>query len=216
MNQKCILCKSQTEKIHHPQIGDYYYCMYCEFITKDYQQLVSKEAELKLYSRHNNSVEDPVYVEFFYKFLNDAVFPYTTSGKKGFDFGSGPSPVLAQILERNHNYYMDIYDLFYSPEKVFVGQKYDLVTTTEVVEHLKNPLEYFKLFSKLLKPGGVLAVMTLFHQNDEAHFLNWHYIRDWSHISFYTPKTMEYIASEVGLKVIHTNDVRYTTFVLDE
>ncbi|MFH5835045.1 class I SAM-dependent methyltransferase [Proteiniclasticum sp. C24MP] len=215
MNHRCKLCGSEAEVIHHPKIADYHYCSNCEFISKDDRHIVSKEEELKIYNKHNNSIEDPRYVEFFYKFLNDAVFPYTTGGNQGFDFGSGPSPVLAQILERHHNYQMDIYDLFYSPEKVYIGKKYDLVTSTEVVEHLKDPIEHFELFANLLKPNGILAVMTLFHHNDSSHFLNWHYIRDWSHISFYTPKTMEYIASRVGLKIIHTNDIRYTTFMLD-
>ena len=106
--------------------------------------------------------------------------------------------------------------MLFRSDKVYLGKHYDLITTTEVVEHLQDPLEYFRLFSKLLKPDGVLAVMTLFHQNDQAHFLNWHYIRDRSHISFYTAKTMKYIASQVGLKVIYSNNKRFTTFVLDD
>ena len=58
--------------------------------------------------------------------------------------------------------------------------------------------------------------MTLFHNSDEEHFWKWHYIRDKSHISFYTPKTMEMIAQMIGLKMIFTNHVRYTTFRIDK
>lgn len=39
--------------------------------------------------------------------------------KSGLDFGSGPSPVLAMIMERDYGFDMDIYDLFYSPEKPY-------------------------------------------------------------------------------------------------
>ena len=76
-------------------------------------------------------------------------------------------------------------------------------------------MEYFKLFTTLLKPQGILAVMTLFHQNDQEHFQDWFYIRDPSHISFFTRNTMEYIAKEVGLKIIYCDNSRYTTFALD-
>lgn len=216
VRQKCILCSERTRKIHQPQFGDYYCCSNCELISKDEDHIISQTDELEIYNNHQNSIEDPKYVEYFYRFLNDAVFPYTTSGKQGLDFGSGPSPVLAQILSRNHDYQMDIYDLFYAPERVYEGQKYDLVTSTEVVEHLENPIEYFGLFSKLLKPDGILAIMTSFHQNDDLAFLDWHYIRDRSHISFYTPRTMEFIATKVGLKIIYTDSIQYTTFVLDK
>lgn len=216
LSHRCVLCSSDTKKIHHPKIITYHYCSNCELIAKDEEDIISKEEELNIYNNHENSIEDPRYVGYFYNFLNDAVFPYVKNGKQGLDFGSGPSPVLAQILERNHDYKIEIYDLFYAPEKVYKGKKYDLVTSTEVVEHLKNPLEYFKLFSKLLKPEGILSIMTLFHKNDESTFLDWHYIRDWSHISFYTPKTMEYLAKEAGLKIIYTDNNQYTTFVLDQ
>lgn len=217
IDNSCVLCGTGgMKRIHHPKIADYNYCSNCELISKDEDHIVSKEDELNIYNNHNNSIEDPRYVEYFYRFLNSSVFPYVSGGKEGLDFGSGPSPVLAKILKGNHEYDMDIYDLFYSPKKVYKGKKYDLVTSTEVAEHLKNPLEYFELFASLLKDDGILAVMTLFHENDKSAFLDWHYIRDWSHISFYTPRTMEYIAKKVGLKIIYTDNIRNTSFVLDK
>jgi len=211
---KCPICGSETRIIHHPTIGVFYGCHDCDFIFKSKLDILSEEEELLRYNQHNNSIDDPRYVSYFYRFLDHAVFRYV-KGNKGIDFGSGPSPVLAQILERNHGFEMDIYDLFYSPEKVYIGKKYDLVTSTEVVEHLENPLQYFRLFKDLLKPEGVLAVMTLFHHNNDDHFLKWHYIRDLTHISFYTPKTMRCIAAKVGLKLIYTNDIRFASFVID-
>jgi 2-polyprenyl-3-methyl-5-hydroxy-6-metoxy-1,4-benzoquinol methylase len=35
---------------------------------------------------------------------------------------------------------MEIYDSYFSPEKVFLGKKYNLITSTEVFEHLDDPL----------------------------------------------------------------------------
>ncbi|SMP40458.1 Methyltransferase domain-containing protein [Anoxynatronum buryatiense] len=217
MKSPCLLCGGQTNPLHHPGLkADYRVCGKCDLIFKEAADLISSDEEMRIYNCHQNSIQDPRYVDFFERFLNDAVFPYVNQGKRGLDFGSGPSPVLAQLLERDYGYSMDIYDLFYAPEKVYEGKKYDLITSTEVVEHLRDPKAYFRLFRTLLKSDGILAVMTLFHRNDTIHFLNWHYARDRSHISFFTPKTMQYLAEQTGLKMIHTNHERYTTFMLDE
>ena len=110
---------------------------------------------------------------------------------------------------------MDIYDLFYAKDKTYIGQQYDVITCTEVVEHLKDPMPYFELFSQLLNNNGVLAIMTLFHENEEDSFKEWHYIRDCTHISFYTPKTFHFIAKETGFRIIYTDNHRYMTLAKD-
>lgn len=213
MRKQCKICGAETRKLHHPRLeADYHCCPACEFISKDESALISPQEEMERYDKHQNSIEDRGYVEYFKKFLDKAVVEYAGMGRKGLDFGSGPSPVLAQILERDYGYSMDIYDLFYSPEKVYTGKKYDLVTSTEVVEHLKDPLEYFRMFKELLEDDGILAIMTLFHHDDDQHFIDWNYIRDKSHISFYTPKTLGKIAEIVGLEVVYSDEVRCTTF----
>ena len=107
---------------------------------------------------------------------------------------------------------MDIYDKFYAPEPVYTTKTYSLITATEVVEHLDDPLSYFRLFKTLLKPDGILCVMTLFHPKSKAEFLDWHYIRDPSHISLFTPETMEIIAEKTGLQVLFCDRQRYTIF----
>jgi SAM-dependent methyltransferase len=209
MSPSCLLCGGETQLLRHPKIADYYWCQSCDYIFKDQEHLISKEAELKIYEGHNNSIEDPRYVDYFKNFIDSAIVDYASKGREGLDFGSGPSPVLAQILEGDYGYTMDIYDKFYSPNPVYQGKQYDLITSTEVVEHLRNPIEYFKLFKSLLKPGGVLAIMTQFHPQASGDFINWHYMRDRSHISFFTIKTMAYIAQSVGFEIVYTNDVRY-------
>lgn len=213
LDHTCLLCGNATNLIHLSHMkADYHYCDSCQFISKDPRFLIPEGEALKIYNYHNNSIEDLRYVDYFQRFIKTAVLPYASESKEGFDFGSGPSPVLAQLLERDYGYTIDIYDLFYAPEKVYEGKKYHLVTTTEVVEHLQNPLPYFRLFKELLAPGGILAVMTQFHTNVETDFVKWHYVRDHSHISFFTPVTMTYIADQVGLKVIYTDHQRCTTF----
>ena len=211
MNVECTLCGGETVQLRHPKIADYYWCQECDYIFKEEKHIISQNAELKIYNMHNNSIDDPRYVNYFKTFIEDAVIKYMSEGRKGLDFGSGPSPVLSKVLENEYGYSMSIYDKFYAPERVYIGEKYDLITTTEVIEHIKDPLEYFKLFNALLKQDGALAIMTQFHPQAEGAFINWHYMRDRSHISFFTLKTMEYIAKKTDFTIVYTDNKRYIT-----
>jgi len=107
---------------------------------------------------------------------------------------------------------MDIYDLFYAPEKIYEGRTYDLITCTEVIEHLEDPLVHFQTMKEALNENGILAIMTQFHRNDVEHFRTWHYMRDRSHIAFYRRKTLEKITEIIGLEMIYCNDRNYATF----
>lgn len=216
LNKKepCKICGHETEWFQDPKGIAYHYCQFCQFISKDAQSLISNEDEFKIYNNHNNSIEDDHFVAYFKNFIDDAIMGYCGAGRSGFDFGSGPSPVLALILQRDYGFSMDCYDLFYLPFKIYEGKQYDLVTSTEVVEHLEHPMETFRLLKSLLKPEGVLAIMTLFHANDQTVFLNSNYRRDKSHIGFFTPRTMAVIADLLGLEILACDNYRHTTFKL--
>ena len=209
----CKICGSETEGFHHEKFGMIFHqCRGCSFIWKDSSVHVGPEEEFEIYETHNNSIHDEKYVRYLKDFVDAAVIPFIGGGGKGLDFGSGPVPVLSTILERDYGFSMDIFDKFYATEKVYSDKSYDLIISTEVVEHLDDPLKYFRLFKGLLEDDGVLAIMTLFHPEDRESFLDWFYIRDQSHISFYTPRTFEVISEKLGLDFIYTDNHRYSTF----
>lgn len=56
----------------------------------------------------------------------------------------------AKFISKKLNYNT----LFLKEEEVYKGQ-YDVIITTDVLEHLKNPMEYIKKLDKLLVPGGI-------------------------------------------------------------
>ena len=70
-------------------------------------------------------------------------------------------------------------------------------TTTEVVEHLHCPADEFDRLDGLLRPGGLLAVMTSFQTND-AEFGKWHYRRDPTHVVFFREETFRLVAERRG------------------
>ena len=208
----CILCGHETSRIIHPKRGVYHLCPNCELITEDPAFHPSEEEAFKEYSLHENSSSDPRYIAYFRNFLESAVFPFAPEGKNALDFGSGPSPVLATLLQDSYGYQTDCYDLFFSPEKIYADKEYDLITCTEVAEHLSDPLSVFKLLASLLAPKGILSVMTLLHPNDEEHFISWYYIQEKSHTTFYSLKTLHRLASLTGLSLLYSDGVRYACF----
>jgi len=209
----CKICGSDTESFYSDALDvTYHHCNNCEFIFKNRNELLNEKEELDRYLLHENSIEDEGYLNFFRKFLDKAVFKHDLIGSKALDFGSGPEPVLKHLLETEYNMEVDIYDLYFSPKKIYQNKEYDLIVSTEVVEHLIDPLKYFRLFKKHLKDGVHLAIMTLFHNNNKDRFLNWQYIHDPSHISFFSSTTMKYIAQTIELELTYVDDYRYTVF----
>jgi SAM-dependent methyltransferase len=205
---KCLICNENVTSFKHHKFDMLFHeCKHCELIFKDVSNYPSKEIELKQYNFHQNDFQNKGYINFLTNFVDSAVTPFIKQGDV-LDFGSGPNPVLSKILTDDYHFNCDIYDKLYHDDQSYLKKKYDLITMTEVIEHLNDPKEVFEMFNKILKPNGILAIMTLFHENNKEKFMDWFYIRDLTHISFYTPKTIEYLAKISGFELIYTNDYR--------
>ena len=202
--KSCKICSSFVKKIEDKERSvDYYRCSSCGFISLDDNYRVDQEREKRQYDQHNNSLENKGYVAMFEEFIELSFAPYLEDIKTALDFGSGPTPVFSELLKRR-GLEVDIYDIFYAPKIVYEAKSYDLITSTEVFEHLSKPFEVFELLSQHLNPNGYIAIMTKFPPADDNEFLNWWYRRDPTHISFFTPKSFEIMAKKVGLKLIKT------------
>ena len=160
------------------------------------QQLPSHETQLQKYLQHENDPQDIRYREF----LNRVAAPLLAAlppKQVGLDFGCGPGPALANMLsEAGH--IMDLYDPFFFPDSAVLNKQFDFVTCTEVAEHFHKPHAEFTSLVALLKPGGLLALMTNF-QTDDSRFADWHYRRDPTHVTFYKHETFDFIAADFGL-----------------
>ena len=88
-----------------------------------------------------------------------------------------------------------LYDPFFYPDKDVLTKQYDFITCTETVEHFHNPWKEFNTLNTILKPNGWLGVMTSFLTTD-VMFENWYYRRDPTHVTFYSEKTFQVIASQ--------------------
>jgi cyclopropane fatty-acyl-phospholipid synthase-like methyltransferase len=198
----CKLCNNPVTKIDDARNSwEFFHCKECEFIFKNPDFYVGGDDELKQYNNHNNTMDSPGYVEMFEKFMQDTFNEYSSEIKNVLDYGSGPGPVLSELL-KSRGFTVDIYDKYFSPKKVYEGKQYDLITSTEVIEHIEDPAAIFEFFSAHLKSGGYLALMTQFHTNDAQDFQKWWYKNDPTHICFFRPRTFELLAHKNGFKVL--------------
>jgi len=127
----------------------------------------------------------------------DPILERIPADAEGLDFGSGPGPTLS-VMFGERGYRMSNYDPIYSNDKSVLNKAYDFVTCSETVEHFCHPRNDWDLLFKLVKPCGHLGIMTQMYDGKE--FSDWHYIRDDTHVSFYSRETFWWLADRYDAK----------------
>lgn len=173
----------------------YLRCDRCQASFVAHKHLPLSEQERELYQLHNNDSDDLAYRCFLSR-LSMPLLAALPPAQQGLDYGCGPGPVLARMLEEA-GHHMTLYDPFFHDDQEVLGRQYDFITCTEAVEHFHQPSQEFRRLDSLLEPGGILAIMTCF-QTDDARFANWHYRRDPTHVVFYREETFCFIACRFG------------------
>ncbi|MGM0525782.1 MAG: class I SAM-dependent methyltransferase [Pseudomonadota bacterium] len=202
---KCTLCHSESQFFCDDQKRRYYRCDNCDLIIADPESQLSAAEEKKLYDFHENGPDDEGYRKFLVQ-LSDPLLARLKPGMEGLDYGCGPGPTLSLMLEQQ-DMAVSLYDIYYAYDKALLQRKYDFVTCTEVVEHFNQPAQSWPELVGLLKPEGWLGIMTsMFTKSSSEQFANWGYKRDPTHVSFYTPTTMEWIAKQFNLQCEKLSD----------
>ncbi len=188
----CPLCSSEDVCFFFKDKNRIYLrCFFCKLVFVPSRYWLSTEDERATYDLHENDVQDTGYRQFLSR-LSTPLLERLSSKQKGLDFGCGPGPTLSVLMEEQGQQ-VDLYDPIYFNDPSVFKKKYDFICATEVVEHLHDPKREFAALFKLLKRGGWLGVMTKLVR-DEYAFRQWHYIRDMTHICFYSQSTFEYLA----------------------
>lgn len=196
----CPLCGQGTTVLYHAdRMRDYFRCSFCCLVFVPERFHLDPAAEKAEYDLHENRPDDPGYRRFLSR-LTEPLLARIGSGKTGLDFGCGPGPALpAMLAECGHA--VDRYDPFYFDDPSVFGKSYDFICATEVVEHLRHPGREFDRLFAMLKPGGWLGIMTKRVIDREA-FRRWHYIRDRTHIVFFSRETFEYLAERFRAELV--------------
>lgn len=195
----CPLCRSADVRPHAERRGSRYHrCGVCRLVFLDPAQRPSANEERAHYGTHQNDPDDPGYRAFLAR-LADPLAERLPPGAEGLDFGAGPGPALARMLEER-GFPMRVYDPFFAPDADALRRTYDFVTCTETAEHFHHPAAELARLDGLLRPGGWLGVMTEM-LDDARDFATWRYARDPTHVCFYAPETMRWIADAYGWRM---------------
>ncbi|MDC7224466.1 MAG: class I SAM-dependent methyltransferase [Spirochaetales bacterium] len=188
------------ELFHTDKTRPYYRCDRCRVIYVPSPWHVSVEREKSRYDSHNNDPADGGYRKFLARIVPFMEESLPEGASRGLDFGCGPGPVLGDMLTEK-GYRMALYDLFYRDDRsVLTRESYDFITSTEVFEHLADPAAQTDRLLDLLKPGGLLALMTRFYEEDMS-FGSWFYKEDETHIIFFTRESWRIRGEEKGWDV---------------
>lgn len=176
-------------------------CPTCDHIQCAAQDLPDHQDERERYEEHQNDLSDPRYREYLQRFIEAGIVPFVPVGAAILDYGSGPTPALTELLTRR-GYRAVPYDPFFSPRTTASDTQYQAVVALEVVEHFHSPGEELSRIVAALAKGGVLSVRTGVYDGT-GEFLSWWYRRDVTHVSFWTERTIEWIAGRWNLHLIH-------------
>lgn len=173
-------------------------CDNCDLVSIDSNDQLTRDAERARYLLHRNSLEDSDYRTFLSR-LADPVCARKSPMASVLDFGSGPSPVMAELF-KSRGYDVQLFDPFFAPDRHVLNQKYDIVLCCETAEHFRDVNGDWSSLAGCLNPDGVLGVMTLLH-DENTDWSRWWYAQDPTHICFYSIRTMDWIGKHFGFEI---------------
>jgi hypothetical protein len=193
---RCPLCRSGGA-LDYCSDGhrDFLQCPACSLVFVDPHQRLDAQAERAEYDKHQNAPTDAGYRRFLGR-LFEPLRERLPPAQQGLDFGCGPGPTLSVML-REAGHECAEYDPFYAPDHQVFTRDFDFITATEVVEHLHFPGEELNRLWGLLRPGGMMGLMTKRVIDREA-FGAWHYKNDPTHVCFFSRETFEWVANHLG------------------
>ena len=195
----CPLCLDhQTLHFHTDKRRDSLQCQICDLVFVPRHQLLSPAAEKAQYHLHQNSPNDAGYRQFLDRLLIP-LSEHLPDNAEGLDFGCGPGPTIS-VMMAERGFTMSNYDPFYANQPELLQHTYDFITSTEVFEHLQQPNKVIQQLVSMLKPKGILGVMTKRRFNNNA-FSRWHYKNDPTHICFYSDQSFQWIAERWDLNL---------------
>ena len=87
------------------------------------------------------------------------------------------------------------------------GARYDVINATEVIEHVRDPLEFLQGVEALLAPHGTFVYSTGNARGVYARVLGtrWPYLVPEGHLFYYDPSTLQRYLEKAGLEALTAN-----------
>lgn len=196
MSETCPLCEKTSPEVFQHINQRYYICPQCDLTFVNRLDLVDDQEEKFRYEMHDNSIRSEGYLNFLYRLINPIKRFIPNKDVNGLDFGSGPYPMLLELLfEEGYKNFVG-FDPFFKNDCSVWDKKYDVITACEVLEHVDELKMAIENLLNHLKVGGLLVVSSGISPDDRK---NWHYIIDPTHISMFSMKTIEFVSEKYHL-----------------
>ena len=214
-HERCLICQSPDIRVlkgyeRFPLVR----CASCKFV---FMHRIPTKKELDDYYAHYGAVRylSPLTVEAYERLL-DEFEPYRKLNRI-LDVGCGNGWFLEQALKRG----WEAHGTEYGKELVengsakgivmkegvlgpdsFNGAKFDIIVSSEVIEHINNPMPELTNMHKLLRPGGLLYITTPNFNSYVRYYLKADFTVIFypEHLSYYTPRTLHTVLSKTGFK----------------
>lgn len=193
----CPLCLHDESSLYdQDKERSFFQCSRCTLVFVPRSDLVSLSAEKERYDAHENSSESDGYRTYLTGIAN-AIHENLEPGSRGLDFGSGKTTLLENILEEKGHDVLS-YDVFFHPDVHYMDQKFDFIILSEVIEHLRDPMQEMEKLSHLLNENGKFFIKTKLLP--EKGFSTWFYKRDITHVQFFSLTSFRYLSEKLSLK----------------
>lgn len=212
---KCRVCGSKSQYLFSGQIltrlTKYYQCKNCDFLETEYPVWLDQAYKQSINSSDYGIIERNLY---FRKIVSLLIYVFYKPSANYLDYAGGHG-IFTRIM-RDWGYKFFNYDLYTKNifsenyNEVDSNSKYELITCFECFEHVVMPLE---LLSALTKKTNSILISTMLVPSPIPKPGNWWYFGEdhGQHISFYSKKTLEYMASSIGMR-FYTNNINIHLF----
>ncbi|MDQ2069688.1 class I SAM-dependent methyltransferase [Natronospira bacteriovora] len=203
MSSSCPLCQAPSIQrfcLDFRRGWGYWRCRHCRLSWRDAAQRPTPTRERQEYEQHQNDPEDPGYQRFLSR-LSEPLLARLPEPAEGLDYGAGPGPAMPGLLASG-GHRLALYDPFFHPDPTVLQGQYDFIVCSETAEHFHHPRQEFDRLHGLLRPGGLLALMTG-RLDEDARFARWRYRHDPTHVCFYRQETLEWIGDHYGYERVY-------------
>ena len=199
MNNACPLCETDSKEAFSRIDQRYLICPKCDLTFVNRNDVLVPAQEQLRYELHDNSIRSKGYLNFLYRLINPINNFVKDKTKNGLDFGSGPYPMLIELLNEEGFKNIKGFDPFFQNNLAVWNENYDFITCCEVLEHVNELKKTFENLLGHLNSGGFLIVSSGIAPEKSKDRENWHYILDPTHISLFSEITIGWMAKKYDL-----------------
>lgn len=211
----CKICSSTSQYFKSMQLLNkytvkYYICDNCGFLQTEEPFWLDEAYNTPITKNDVGLLHRNISVS---KLYNDMISTFFDKTKDFIDYGGGYGIFVRLMRDLGINFYwydLHVKNLFaYGYDADISGKiQYEVLTAIEVFEHLKDPL---KDIEKMLKLSPNILLDTLLIPEDLTVEDEWWYygLDHGQHISFFSLKTLEYIANKYNLLLYSNGETTY-------